>query len=642
MPEPLVQITLPDGKQTSHPQGVTALDIAAGISEGLARVAVAAEVNGALVDLTAPIAEDAAIRILTFRDTEGVEVFRHSSAHLLAQAVVELFPDARPTIGPVVEEGFYYDFHVSEPFSADDLARIEARMKVIVKQKAPVTRLELSHDEARARFADNKFKLEMIEELPEGTITAYEQGDFIDLCRGPHVPDMGRLKSFKLLKLAGAYWRADAEREQLQRVYGISFPDKKQLKAHLALLEEARKRDHRRLGQEMDLFSFHEEGPGFPFWHPRGMTLMDSVIAYWREAHTRFGYEFIQTPVILNESLWHRSGHWDHYKENMYFTRVDERDFAVKPMNCPGGLLVYKSRRRSYRELPLRLAELGLVHRHELSGVLHGLFRARAFTQDDAHIYCMPEQLQDEIVGCIELLTDIYATFGFTDYRFELSTRPAKRIGADEVWDLAEGALERALTEKGIDFQVNEGDGAFYGPKIDVHIRDCMKRSWQCGTVQVDFSMPSGERFNAKYEGADGKWHTPVMVHRALLGSLERFIGILIEHYAGKLPAWLSPEQVRVLPVSQKVDDYARTVADQLKAAGLRANADLRNETLQRKIREAQLERVNYQLVVGEREAGDGTVTVRTRTNRQLGTLPVGELQELLLQRVRDRVNEDD
>ena len=641
----MISVSFPDGHSETHAAGVTAMDLAMAISEGLARAAVAAEINGQVVEMTQAINEDASLKILTFRDPEGLEVFRHSSAHLMAQAVVELFPDAKPTIGPVVEEGFYYDFHVKEPFTAEDLKKIEQRMKEIGKRGGEIKRLELSRAEALERFADNPFKVEMIEALPEDeVISAYDQGDgaFVDLCRGPHVPSFKRIKAMKLLKVAGSYWRADASREQLQRIYGITFPDKKGLKEHLTLLEEAKKRDHRRLGTEMDLFSFHEEGPGFPFWHPKGMSLMHTVTDYWREIHVRYGYEFIQTPIILNEELWHRSGHWENYKENMYFTNIDDVNFAVKPMNCPGGLLVYKSRRRSYRELPVRLAELGLVHRHEMSGVLHGLFRVRSFTQDDAHIYCTPDQLEDEIGAVIDLLTEIYSVFGFSDYRMELSTRPEKRIGAEEIWDRAEEALASALKKKDVAYQINPGDGAFYGPKIDFHVRDCMKRSWQCGTIQVDFSMPSKERFNASYEGADGHAHTPVMVHRAILGSLERFIGILIEHYAGKLPLWLNPEQVRVLPVSDKVDAYTKEVAETLSRQGIRAKADLRNDTLQKKIRDAQLDRVNYQLVVGEREAADGTVTIRSRSNEQLGTQDVASFASHCLERVAARINDDE
>lgn len=632
----VVQITLPDGKVLPRTHGTTSLQIAQEISEGLARAAVACRINGEVRDLTHPITEDATIEILKFSDADGEHVFRHSSAHLLAQAVVRLFPDAQPTIGPVVEEGFYYDFFVETPFTPEDLERIEAEMKRLTNEKFGFQRHVLGKTAALERFKDNRFKVELIQELPDdATITAYQQGDFFDLCRGPHVQHIGQIRALKVLKAAGAYWRGDAAREQLQRIYGISFTDKKELKQHLTKLEEAKKRDHRKIGREMDLFSFHEEGPGFPFWHPRGMRLRNIVVDYWREVHDRYQYEEIATPIILNEALWHRSGHWQHYKENMYFTNIDENSYAVKPMNCPGGLLVYRSRRHSYRELPIRNAELGLVHRHELSGVLHGLFRVRAFTQDDAHIFCLPEQIRDEIVGVINMIFETYGTFGFEDVQIELSTRPAKSIGSDEMWRTAEQALEEALTHLGINFQLNPGDGAFYGPKIDFHIRDCMGRRWQCGTVQLDFSMP--ERFDAYYEGADGQRHHPVMIHRAIFGSLERFIGILIEHFAGKFPLWLAPLQCRVLPLVERVNDYAEAVSRQLAQAGLRAEPDLRNESLNRKVREAQLDRINYQLVVGDREAESGSVAVRTRTNQQLGTMTVDAFIAHALEEVRTR-----
>jgi threonyl-tRNA synthetase len=617
-----IAITLPDGSDKHYESGVTGLDIALGISEGLARVALAVEVNGQLTDLHLPIESDASIRILTFRDEEGLEVFRHSSAHLLAQAVVDLFPDAKPTIGPVVEEGFYYDF-AHPPFTEDDLVRIEKRMKELVKERLPFQRYECTNDEALKVFQDNPFKLELIQGFEEGT-SYYKQGDtFVDLCRGPHVQHTGQLKSFKLTKLAGAYWRGDPEKPSLQRIYGISFPDKKQLKQHLAMIEEAKKRDHRKIGQEMELYSFHEEGPGFPFWHHNGMVIQNEVLQYWRAEHDALGYQEIKTPIMLNESLWHRSGHYENYKDNMYFTQIDEQGFAVKPMNCPGGLLLFSHRRHSYRELPLKVAELGLVHRHELSGVLHGLFRVRMFTQDDAHIFCTLDQIEDEIVEVLELVRRFYSTFGFDDVAVELSTRPAKGIGEKEVWDTAEAALESALKRVEMDYKLNPGDGAFYGPKIDFHIRDCMKRSWQCGTVQLDFFMP--ERLGASYIGPDDEPHTPIMIHRAIMGSLERFIGILVEHFAGKFPLWLSPVQVTVLPVSDKFLDYGREVTQQLKAAGLRAKLDDRNETLGKKLRDAQLARINYQLVVGEREAEARTVSVRTRGNQQLGTKAVAD-----------------
>jgi threonyl-tRNA synthetase len=634
-----ITVTLPDGSQRNVPAGTTPLDIARDISEGLARAAVAAQVDGQTIDLTRPLTQDCSLRLFTFRDREGVEVYHHSSAHLLAQAVTQLFPDAKPTIGPPVDEGFYYDFDHA-PFAPDDLAKIEERMKELAKEKLVCQRVELTRDEARKLFADNPYKIEMINEMDPGEqITAYRQGDFVDLCRGPHVPDTGRIKAIKVLKVAGAYWRGDATKQQLQRIYAITFPDKKLLKGHLQMLEEAKLRDHRKLGKELELFSFHDEGPGFPFWHNNGMVLREEIVKYWRNVHKARGYQEISTPISLDESLWHRSGHWANYKENMYFTDVDERRFAMKPMNCPGGLLVFTSKRHSYRDLPMRMAELGLVHRHEMSGVLHGLFRVRCFTQDDAHIYCTHEQLTEEVIGVVRLVFEIYNTFGFSDVHVELSTRPAKRIGADDVWDRAEGALRDALENQGIEYALNPGDGAFYGPKIDFHIKDCMNRSWQCGTVQVDFSMPSQERFNATYEGADGQRHTVVMVHRAILGSLERFIGILLEHYAGKLPLWLSPRQIRVIPVSDNFLDYARQVEERMRLAGLRAVLDDSNETVSKKVRTAQLDRVNYQLVVGEREMAENTVSVRTLSNAQLGTQKVDDFIARCREMVETRDN---
>ncbi len=631
-----IRITLPDESVRELPVGSTGLDLALQISEGLARAAVAVMVNDELVDLTRPIEGDARVQILTFRDAVGRDVFMHSAAHVLAQAVTDLFPDAKPTIGPSVDEGFYYDFDHA-PFTEEDLVRIEVRLKELVKAKLPMERVEMTRAEVLEVFAANPYKVEMIEGLEGDAITAYRQGDFVDLCRGPHVPTTGRIKAVKVLKVAGAYWRGDATKQQLQRIYAIAFPDKKQLRQHLHMLEEAKKRDHRRIGKELDLFSFQAVGPGFPFWHDNGMRLKETIVSYWRMLHRRDRYQEISTPVALDESLWHTSGHANYYRENMYFMDIDERSFAIKPMNCPGGVLVYKDRRRSYRELPLRIAELGLVHRHEMSGVLHGLFRVRSFTQDDAHIYCTEAQLEDEVVGVVNLVLEIYSTFGFDDVEVELSTRPEKRIGADAVWDLAETTLEAALKRLDLAYKVNPGDGAFYGPKIDFHIRDCMNRSWQCGTVQVDFSLPSEERFNMTYEGADGQRHQPVMVHRAILGSLERFIGILIEHYAGKFPLWLSPRQVRVIAVSDTYLPYAKEVAERLEAGGLVVELDQRNETVGKKIREAQLDRVNYQLVVGEREVEAGTVSVRTRGNEQLGALAVDDFLARCLEEILER-----
>ena len=507
-------------------------------------------------------------------------------------------------------------------------------MKELVKAKLPFIRFEVALDAAKETFADNPFKLELIDGFEEGS-SYYTQGDdFSDLCRGPHVQHTGQLKFFKLTKLASAYWRGDAERESLQRIYGISFPDKKMLKEHLARIEEAKKRDHRKIGREMDLYSFQDEGPGFPFWHNNGMVLQNAIVEFWRKEHSALGYEEIKTPIMLNESLWHRSGHYENYKNNMYFTNIDEQGFAVKPMNCPGGLLVYKSRRHSYRELPKKVAELGLVHRHEMSGVLHGLFRVRMFTQDDAHIFCTAEQIKDQIVEVLELVQRFYGAFGFDDVAVELSTRPSKYIGDLEDWNKSEAALEEALKTKGVDYQLNPGDGAFYGPKIDFHIRDCMGRSWQCGTIQLDFNMPV--RFDASYTGADNDKHTPIMVHRAIMGSLERFIGILVEHYAGKFPLWLAPVQAIVLPVSDKFLEYAEQVTAQLREQGLRAKCDDRNETLGRKLRDAQLSRVNYHLVVGEREMESDTISVRTRAGRQLGAIGVDVFADRCIEEIQE------
>ena len=630
-----IEITLPDGSKRSYEPGVTGAMVATDIAEGLARVALAIEVDGTITDLHLPIASNASVRILTFRDPEGLEVFRHSSAHLLAQAVVSLFPEAKPTIGPVVEQGFYYDFHHPTPFSEDDLAKIEKRMKELVKQKLPFVRHEVEQDEAIELFSSNPFKVEMIRGFEEGT-SYYTQGEeFSDLCRGPHVQHTGQIKAFKLTKLAGAYWRGDAEREQLQRIYGVSFPDKKQLKAHLAAIEEAKKRDHRKIGAEMELFSFQEEGPGFPFWHHNGMILQNEVLQFWRDEHDAQDYQEIKTPIMLSDHLWHRSGHYQNYGDNMYFTQIDEAGFAVKPMNCPGCLLVFNAKKHSYRELPLKMAELGLVHRHEMSGALHGLFRVRMFTQDDAHVFCTPEQTEDAVVEVLQLVQRVYGVFGFQDVKMELSTRPAKFIGEVENWDKAEAALQGALERLDLDYQLNPGDGAFYGPKIDFHIRDCMGRSWQCGTVQLDFNLP--ERFNATYVGTDNQPHRPVMLHRAILGSIERFIGILIEHYAGKFPLWLAPVQAAILPLSDKYLEYGKEVETKLRAHGIRARLDSRNETLNKKLRDAQVARVNYQVVVGEREQSSGEVSVRTRGNNQLGSMSIDQLVTRLRAEIEER-----
>lgn len=623
-----IKITLPDGSVHQHPSGVTAMDIAKSISSGLARRMVAARSKGQVISLLQPLTTDTDLELLDFNTPEGRDVYWHSSAHILAQAVKELYPGARLGVGPPVEAGFYYDIEFPEPFSAEDLEKVEAKMQEIVRKNIPFIREEISRDAAVERFRemDEPYKVELIEKFPDDeVISMYHQEEFTDLCRGPHLPGTGSVKAFKLLRVAGAYWLGDENNAQLQRVYGISFPDKKLLKDHLKMLEEAKKRDHRRLGRELDLFSFHEEGPGFPFWHPRGMVLYNALLDFWKHHHQRENYEEIKTPIILNEELWHRSGHWDNYQENMYFTRIDEQDYAVKPMNCPGHCLVYKSNAHSYRDLPLKLAELGLVHRHEKSGVMHGLMRVRMFTQDDAHVFCTPDQIEAEVVKVINLVFEIYRTFGFEDVHVELSTRPEEKyIGSLEVWDKAESALAAALQDLNIDYQINPGDGAFYGPKIDFHVRDSLRRSWQLGTIQLDFSMP--ERFELEYIGQDGEKHRPVMIHRAILGSLERFIGILIEHYAGNFPLWLAPDQIALLPITDDQNPWAEEVAAQLREQGFRVTVDIRNEKIGYKIRQAELLKIPFMGIVGGREAEDNTVSLRIHGSGDQGVISVDEL----------------
>ena len=552
-----------------------------------------------------------------------IMTLRHSAAHVLAQAVKELYPEVKLGIGPAIEDGFYYDFDRPGGFTPEDLEKIEARMREIIAADLPFIRREVTKSEAEKIFADDPYKLELIHEIEAPVLTVYEQGTFADLCRGLHVAGTGQVKAFKLLSVAGAYWRGSENNPMLQRIYGAAFPTQQELDDYLLRLEEARKRDHRKLGRELDLFSFHEEGPGFPFWHPKGMIVLNQVLDYWRAVHRDHGYSEVGTPVILSEALWHRSGHWDTYRENMYFVDIDEQTYAVKPMNCPGAILIYKESLRSYRDLPLKYAELGHVHRHEKSGVLHGLFRVRAFTQDDAHIFCRPDQIQAEIVSVVDLVGLIYARFGFNDYRVELSTRPAKSIGSDEMWENAESALHEALKAKGIEYAVNPGGGAFYGPKIDFHVNDSMRRSWQLGTIQLDFSMP--ERFDLEYIGDDGKPHRPVMIHRAALGSIERFMGIIIEEYGGAFPLWLAPLQVILLPIADRHVAYAEGVASRLRAEGLRVAVDARNEKTGFKIREAQLQKIPYMLVVGDREMETGKASVRQREAGDLGPMPVDD-----------------
>ena len=576
--------------------------------------------------------KDGSVQDLTFADEVGQEAFRHTTSHILAQAVKRLWPDTKCAIGPAIKDGFYYDFEFSFPFTTEHLADVEKEMKKIVKEALPLERSAVSREEALKLMEDRgePYKVELIEELPEGEeISLYKQGEFVDLCAGPHVSNTSVIKAFKLQSVAGAYWHGDEHNQMLTRIYGTSFPKAAELDEYLAKIEEAKKRDHRKLGKELGLFAIMEEGPGFPFFLPKGMVLKNLLIDYWRKLHTREGYVEISTPIILSRHLWENSGHWDHYKDNMYTTVIDDEDYAVKPMNCPGGMLVYKVEPRSYKDLPMRVGELGLVHRHEKSGQLHGLMRVRCFTQDDAHIFMTEDQVQDEIKGVARLIDEVYSKFGFK-YHVELSTRPEDSMGTDEEWEMATNALRGALESLGLDYVVNEGDGAFYGPKIDFHLEDSIGRTWQCGTIQLDFQMP--QRFDLEYTGADGEKHRPIMIHRVAFGSIERFIGILIEHYAGKFPVWLSPVQVKILPVSEKFADYAEKVSDALKAAGVRVETDDRSEKLGYKIRSAQMEKVPYMLIVGEKEVEGECVSVRRRDEGDIGSMSVGEFAKLVLE----------
>ena len=612
-------IRMKDGSEREYDAPVTVWKAAQDIGEGLARAACAGEVNGQAVDLRYEITQDCDLRILTFEDEEGRAAFRHTASHILAQAVKRLYPNTRLAIGPAIKDGFYYDFEFESPISNEDLEQIEKEMKKIVEEKEDIRRFTLTREEAveLMRKREEPYKQALIEDLPEGEeISFYEQGEFVDLCAGPHLMNTKSVKAFRLTSIAGAYWRGSEKNKMLTRIYGTAFAKKEELKEYLELLEEAKKRDHRKLGKELGLFALMDEGPGFPFFLPKGMILKNLLIDYWRELHKREGYVEIQTPMLLNRKLWETSGHWDHYRENMYTTRIDDEDFAIKPMNCPGGMLVYKSEPHSYRDLPLRIGELGLVHRHEKSGALHGLMRVRCFTQDDAHIFMTQEQITDEIKGVVRLIDEVYQKFGFR-YHVELSTRPEDSIGSDEDWEMATDGLRKALDELKLDYTVNEGDGAFYGPKIDFHLTDSLGRTWQCGTIQLDFQLPM--RFEAEYIGADGERHRPIMIHRVVFGSIERFIGILIEHYAGKFPLWLAPVQVKVLPISDKYIDYAKKVAEILKNASVRCETDLRAEKIGYKIRSAQLEKVPYMLVVGQKEEENKTVSVRSREEGDLG-----------------------
>ena len=630
-----MNITLKDGSVLNVQDGATALDAARQISEGLARAALSCEINGEVHDLTTPLHEGDKLSILTFNDEMGRWTLRHTAAHIMAQAVQHLYPDARFAIGPAIENGFYYDFDREESFTPEDLEKIEAEMKRIIKENLPLKRFVLSKEEALKKMAGEPYKVELIENLPEGEeISFYSQGDFCDLCAGPHLPSTGGVKAIKLTSVTGAYWRGDSSRKMLQRIYGTAFTKKSDLDEYLHMLEEAKKRDHRKLGRELDLFMFADEGPGFPFFLPKGMVLRNLLEDFWRKEHKRAGYEEIRTPMILNEELWHRSGHWDHYKENMYFTKIDDEDYAIKPMNCPGGMLAYKRRMWSYRDLPIRSAEMGVVHRHELSGALHGMMRVRCFTQDDAHLYMTPEQIPQEIEGVIDLVDRIYKVFNFP-YRVELSTRPDDFMGEIEQWDTATEALRQALERKGVEYRVNEGDGAFYGPKIDFHLIDSIGRTWQCATLQLDFQMP--ERFELEYTGPDGEKHRPVMIHRTVLGSMERFIGILTEHYAGAFPLWLSPVQVKVLPITDRTLPYACEVMAKLDEAGFRCELDERNEKIGYKIREAQMEKVPYMLVLGDKEQDAGLVAVRSRKTGETETMTLDALMEKLQREVDEK-----
>ncbi|MDW7728737.1 MAG: threonine--tRNA ligase [Bacillota bacterium] len=580
---------------------------------------IAVLVDGRECDLTHPLSENSEVVFIDFNSPEGADIYRHSASHVLAHAVKRLYPNAKLGIGPAIENGFYYDIDFKEPISADDLPAIEKEMKKIIKERKPIKRREMSRAEAEKLFSDmnETYKLELIADLPEDVvISCYEQDDFIDLCAGPHLSHTGLIKAIKLTGLAGAYWRGSEKNPMLQRIYGTAFPSKEMLQDHLQMIEEAKKRDHRKLGRELELFSLHEEGPGFPFLHNNGMIVWQELTDFWRVEHRRAGYEEIKTPLILNRSLWEQSGHWDHYQDNMYFTKIDEQDFAVKPMNCPGAMLVYRSRMHSYRDLPRRIAEIGVVHRHELSGTLHGLMRVRSFTQDDAHIFMLPDQIEDEVAGIIDLMDLFYSVFGF-EYRIELSTRPEKAMGAVELWDKAESLLEKVLVDRSIEFKVNEGDGAFYGPKIDFHLQDCLGRSWQCGTIQLDFQMP--EKFDLTYIGEDGAKHRPVVIHRVVYGSMERLMALLIEHYGGAFPVWLAPVQVAVIPVTERSHEYAANICEELKNEGFRVDVDLRNEKVGYKIREAQVKKVPYMLIVGDREVENNLVAVRHRQDGDLG-----------------------
>ncbi|MBO4562480.1 MAG: threonine--tRNA ligase [Clostridia bacterium] len=633
----MIHITLPDGSVKEYENGVTAFDVAESISPRLRKAVLAAEIDGERHDAFAPIEHDCSLKLLTFNDEDGRWTLRHTGSHILAQAVKKVRPEAKLAIGPAIENGFYYDFDVDEPFTPDELAVIENEMAKIVEEKLPLERFELPREEAIKFMADRNepYKVELIEDLPEDAIISfYKQGDFVDLCAGPHVENTGKVKNFKLMSIAGAYWRGSEKNKMLQRIYGTAFEKRADLDEYITRIEEAKKRDHRKIGKELGLFTIMDEGPGFPFFLPKGMVLRNTLIDYWREVHKRYGYVEISTPIILNRTLWERSGHWGHYKNNMYTTVIDDEDFAIKPMNCPGGMLVYKLEPHSYRELPLRCGELGLVHRHELSGALHGLFRVRCFTQDDAHIFMTREQMKDEIKGVAKLFDEVYSLFGLK-YTIELSTMPEDHIGTEEEWIENQEILKAAITEMGKDYVINEGDGAFYGPKLDFHLEDCLGRTWQCGTIQLDSQLP--ERFELEYMGADGLKHRPVMIHRVVFGSIERFIGVITEHFAGAFPTWLSPVQVKVMAMTDRTAEQSKAIAAELEAAGIRVETDLRNEKIGFKIREAQMQKIPYMLIIGDKEVENGVVAVRSRKGGDLGTMPLADFKAKVVEEVTTR-----
>ena len=633
----MINITFPDGSVRQFEDGVNAYAIAESISPRLRKATLAAELDGELYDAALPIHGDHELKLLTFADEGGRWTYRHTGSHILAQAVKRLWPEVKLAIGPAIENGFYYDFDTDIAFTPEDFPKIEKEMEKIVAENLPLERFELPREEAIAFMKEKAepYKVELIEDLPEGeVISFYKQGDFVDLCAGPHLESTGKCKNIKIMSVAGAYWRGSEKNKMLKRIYATAFEKKADLDAYITMLEEAKKRDHRRIGKELGLFAMVDEGPGFPFFLPKGMELKNTLLEYWHEVHKRYGYVEIQTPIMLNRELWEKSGHWGHYRKNMYTTVIDEMDFAIKPMNCPGGMLVYGIEPRSYRDLPIRMAELGLVHRHELSGALHGLFRVRCFTQDDAHIFMTWEQMKDEIKNVIKLYTEVYSTFGLS-YRIELSTMPEDHIGEKETWDFATDILKQAITEMGREYVLNEGDGAFYGPKLDFHIADCLGRSWQCGTIQLDMQLP--ERFELEYTGADGAKHRPVMIHRAMFGSIERFIGVITEHFAGAFPTWLAPVQVKVMAMTDRTMEASTEIAAKLAQAGLRVETDLRNEKIGFKIREAQMQKIPYMLIVGDKEVENGVVAVRSRKGGDLGTMSLEDFMARIEKEVREK-----